>query len=77
MPTAPPEFQRYVEFPSRGLLPSKPPNNLLQELFKICWYTFVFAGSVFFLVAFFYANSPKIGGWIKFLFNWMVNLLRI
>jgi hypothetical protein len=77
MPTSPPEFQRYVEFPPKGMLSPKPPEDFLQALFKVCWYAFVFVGSVLFLVAFFYANGPKLGRWCETFFNWLVNILRM
>jgi hypothetical protein len=79
MPMSPPEFQRYTNpaTPKYIILPAEKKPDMLQALFMVCWYALVFVGSVFFLVAFFYANGPKLGRWCEVLFNWLANLLRI
>jgi hypothetical protein len=76
MPQGPPKFPR-LPIPPRGFYPLKPKKNtFLIELLSMCFYAFSFAGLIFFLVAFFYANMDKGGNWINKLFLWTVDLLR-
>jgi hypothetical protein len=80
MPQSPPDLMKYHDPATPRYIvlpPDKPKKDMLQSLFQICWYAFVFVGSVLFLVAFFYANGPKLGRWCETIFNWLVNILRI